>query len=172
MEETPKNVKPALQLLIGFCVGFSVTFMLVFACGFLAIVFYLPGGGGHEPPRSCVMPTGFTCNEFEIFPNGYVYLDVGQANGRAINMTAFGCNSTGTSISEWHPLGANSVWIDNGRHEILLNGTGPTGQNYAISQCCPATSGSSCKARIAFNYSMSGSILNRTAYGDIGGPVP
>jgi len=122
--------------------------------------------------QSCKLPSGFECNEFEVLSGGNIYLDVGQANGGAINITAFGCNSTGTTINEWNSLGANSVWIENGRHDILLNGTGPDGINYAVSQCCPATSGSACKSRIAFNYTMEGSNLTRTAYGDFGGPVP
>jgi len=126
------------------------------------------------PVKTCVLPTGFACNEFEILSNGYVYLDIGQANGRGLNITGFGCNSTGTSVLVWNrtDTGLSPLWLDNGRHGVLLNGSGVGGKNYAFSECCPPESGAECRARIAFTYLMNGSQLNRTAYGDIGGPVP
>jgi len=123
-------------------------------------------------PRSCVLPAGFTCYDFTLELGGRVSLDIGQANGRAINITAFGCSQTGPSVQMIQSLGADTVAIHNGQHETLLDGSSPSGKNYAFSQCCPSASGSACQTHIAFNYSMTGSSLTRTAYGEISGPVP
>jgi len=152
--------------------GWAILIMLVV----IAVLFYL-GIFNPAPPESCTLPNGFTCYEFDIGAGGNIYLDIGQANGRTINITGWACNNTGTNILVWQWLsGANPVWnaslsIANGRHDVLLNNTAG-GRNYNLTSCCPSSSGSACKARIAFNYSMAGSGLTRTAYGDIGGSVP
>jgi len=161
--ENPNRLANKIHI---FGIVFGIFIGLIFGC---ILVLSFEKLFGHT---SCSVPIGFTCNEFGILREGRVFLDIGQVNNRSINITSFGCNYTSADIKEWHQLGTNSVWLSMGRHDVLLNGSGLGGRNYEFSQCCPSKSGSSCKARMAFSYTMAGSSLTRTAYGEISGPVP
>ena len=137
--------------------GWAILIMLVV----IAVLFYLGVFSPNDSQvKSCVFPAGFTCADFDVDANGNLYLDVGQATGKQITVTAVGC-SVNSSPSVWsYPV---PVVIRSGSHAWVTNTT--------IVNCTGA-SGSSFKGSVALQYSVQGSGLNpRTVTGTITAPM-
>jgi len=115
---------------------------------------------------ACVLPPGFTCKEFLMTSDGRLYLDVGQATGRQITVTAMGCGGPGAN-PEMRPV--TPVPIGQGGHGFV---TGPFGFS------CANASPPNFRGTVTFAYSMAGSALNRTVKGSLvsflssGAPTP
>ena len=126
----------------------------------IAVLFYL---GVLSPAdssvKSCVFPAGFTCADFDVDSSGKLFLDLGQATGKMVTVTAIGC-SVNSSPSVWYSPG---VVIASGSHAWLnLNQNGTP---------CEGASGSSFKGSVVINYSIPGSGLSRSVRGTITAPM-
>ncbi|VVC72244.1 Uncharacterised protein [uncultured archaeon] len=112
--------------------------------------------------KRCTFPAGFSCYDYYINRDGYVFLDLGQATGRDINITGLGCNTTNqTPGVTVHPAGGVRVYT--GSHAQVLNSS-------TLLQCCENLD-EPCRARLTIQYSYGSTPINHTIYGDIGGPL-
>ena len=139
--------------------GWAVLIMLVVIAILFMVGVFNPGTA---VPESCVLPAGFTCYSYSIDSTGKLYLDMGQAKGKRITITALTCSmEEDPSLQSITP-----VTIDNGRHRIVVNGT----------QCLdedgqPFTGGEAFRGRIVFTYNEFGVGVPHTVHGDISGPM-
>jgi len=146
------RAQAAMEFLMTY--GWAVLILMVV----IAILYYL-GVFSPSPPRSCVFPAGFTCYEFEVYQNGSLYLDVGQATGKMVTVTAVGCGVTGDI--RWTTV--NDVVVRSGTH---ANVTGLAGAP------CGGASASSFRGSAILNYTVSGSGLTaRSVTGSVSAPV-
>lgn len=137
--------------------GWAILIMLVI----IAILFLL---GVFNPksavPESCTLPPGFSCYSWQIDSTGKLYLDMGQARGRTIVITALTCSMEPNPS----PADISAITLENGRHGVVANGTqcrDDSGGDY--------TSGDSYRGKVVFTYHDLGSAVTRTVQGDISG---
>lgn len=133
--------------------GWAILIMLIV----IAVLFYL---GLFSPqtnvPKACTLPAGLTCYDYFLTTEGNIYLDIGQAMGRDINVTGFGCGETASDL-------AAEVKIENGRHARIAGNSDGTSDVV----CCNDVS-EPCKKSIVLEYRMNN--VDRTAKGYISGP--
>jgi len=144
--------------------GWAILIMLVV----VAVLFYLGVFNQTSTPKRCTLQAGFTCYDYGLYANGtqntVMYLDLGQATGRTINVTAMGCTDNAASLPTTEDLD-DEVNIGSGAHAVVANYSGST------VVCCSGVSGQ-CKAKFALKYyNLDSPTINRTIYGDISGPL-
>ena len=97
----------AMEFLLTY--GWAVLIMLII----LAVLFYL---GVFSPqnaaPNFCILPSGFSCNNYAIGDGGTLLLDIGQATGKNIRISRVACDASDTP-SHWVTIDAR---IKTGRH--------------------------------------------------------
>jgi hypothetical protein len=136
---------------------------------FLAAVLlvFIQGFAEQEPrqnclPKSCTLPAGMSCYEFALDTDGNFHLDVGQALGTDITITAIACSET-----EYPPVPValeSQVTIPSGTHAQVTGGE--TGN---VLNCCPQITENYCRAMISIRYHYAGNSTPHIVYGDVSG---
>ncbi|MDD5318155.1 MAG: hypothetical protein PHF51_05520 [Candidatus ainarchaeum sp.] len=145
--------------------GWAILIMLVV----VAVLFYLGVFNQTSTPKRCTLQAGFTCYDYGLYANEsntQMYLDLGQATGRTINVTGINCTSSSVDLPVPGDI-TEGILIASGAHVVVANGSSPTD----LVICCNGTSGP-CKAKFAIRYTnVDSPTIVRTIYGDISGPV-
>jgi len=138
----------------------------------IAVLFYI---GVLNPrnvtPTSCTFPPGISCASFKLVDDGTLYLTIGQATGKRINVTGILCTQAQTSAAapsaQWTTL-SPQVPMTNGESASLgsfncysASGTTPLG----------GSDGETAKFKIWLNYSelSPGVLETRQVMGDVTG---
>jgi len=137
----------------------SYGWMILVLLAVVAAFFYL-GVFTPQQPKSCTFPTGFTCYEYDLAPNGTLTLDLGQALGKPITVYGVGCS---TSATPAYTMLASPAIVRSGGHLLVTNVTPIT---------CTGGVTPSFKGKIFINYTLQGSnLVPRTVAGDLSSPI-
>ena len=138
--------------------GLAAVFIFPFAA---SVLFYL---GAFSPqtsvPKSCTLAAGFTCYDFYLDRQGFLYLDLGQDIGRDVTITGIGCGFGNPRDSK--PF--TPVALASGQHKPVAG----IGSPNKISCCWGA---SACNGdSLEINYSLSDG-SGKTMSGQLSGPL-
>ncbi|VVC71867.1 Concanavalin A-like lectin/glucanases superfamily protein [uncultured archaeon] len=133
--------------------GWAILIMLVV----IAVLFFLGiFSASTAVPKSCVLPAGFSCYDYDMDSSGFIYLDIGQATGRTVTITGIGCAASSPNVT----LNPNVV-IESGSHGLVTVG----------GTSCSGGDGSGFKGTLLIQYTSGGSLATRSITGAFSAPL-
>ncbi|VVC72231.1 Uncharacterised protein [uncultured archaeon] len=152
------HAQAAMEFLMTY--GWAILIMLVV----IAVLFYL---GIFSPStssvKSCILPSGLSCYDFDLDSSGNLLLDLGQATGRTITVTGVGCSANNSpTLTTLYP----PVPIESGSHAKVAGVGGG-----ATIVPCTGGSGGSFKGTVSLKYQSGGTSYYRTVTGSFSAPL-
>jgi hypothetical protein len=114
------KAQTAIEYLITY--GWAILIMAVVLSALFFLGVFNPGiFAGQE----CLLPAGFSCSSFYLYPNGMLSLNLLQVTQSPINVTAIGCSTNQTILNMQAPYNPPS-------NQIYM----PIGSNYTFTLFC------------------------------------
>lgn len=157
--EQKKRGQSAMEFLMTY--GWAILVLIIV----IAVLFYM---GVMDPKKgtgdTCMLAPGFSCYSFKVSSgSGALHLDLGQASGDGIVVTAVGCSDDPADTPESL---ANPVYIPSGEHRYVVGGNSLNQEVECISEE-GSVLGSRYKGVIRIDYETLSDGVGRVVYGDI-----